>query len=515
MTERRRAGGRRRPAPKKKNNLPLIIGGAGLLIAFVGLAVVLTSGDDQSEDPTPQDSGAQAEAPVTDPAENATDPEPSDPEDDLFSASAAGSGEEKDGDSSKPKRVVGRDPKTIDVSALELHDGALYLDEETQKGIDQLLREVERYSSERWDVTKEMKAQARAFEDAARKAKRDPFLAEANRNLKQLNNSFLKSELHKKRADGSLAPKPFVGYVDRPYAVFVQADGSGDAKEVAKEAVDLMQQLKTGFTDYFGAFLDLEKMKKEKMRAANKAAIKIVFLRTHKEYRTYNRLRSPDKDNPGALAHYEPNAGRLVVPLTYGKSNDAEKAAHEYREVLLHEGTHQLMDYFTGTNHLNNFGSMWSDEGVAEYFAGHHKNEDGSIIFGRLNSRIRSLEFQGALNRRMPLVEMVKFSRYTQRKMRDEQKAGEASALTDAVYANGWALVYFLNNFDNGKYKQRFYQIMKRQMTKGDAGMPVLIDTFGDEYDQFFEEFDKYQDWLGVVRKKATVKDGIIPDPES
>jgi uncharacterized protein DUF1570 len=512
MSERRRGAARRRPAPKK-NNTPLILAGVVGLVAVVALSLVFMGGDDEADqgDQGPKDSGQnQAEAASGSATEKTEDP--SDGGGSIFSAEGSGAQNESAG-ADEPERVVGRKPKTINTENLEFHKGALYLDEETAKAIDDLVREVNRYESERWDVTKEMKELAKKLEDEARDAKRDPFLGEANRNLKQLNNSFRKTELHKERADGSLAPEPFVGYVDAPYAVYVQADGSGDAREVAKEAVDLMQKLKAAFENFFNPFIDLSAMKAEKTKAAGKRAIKIVFLRTHGEYRTYNRLRSPDKDMPNALAHYEPNEGRLVVPLTYGRGSDPEEAAQQYREVLLHEGTHQLMDYYTGTNHLNNFGPMWSDEGLAEYFAGHHMNEDGSIEFGRMNSRIASLEGQAAMRFRVPLIEMVKFSRYTQRKLRQEKKIAESGRLTNAVYANGWALVYFLNNFEGGKYKKAFEFIMKEQMTDGDAGIPVLRKAFGDKFDTFSREFDAYQTWLGVVRSKGTIKDGVIPDP--
>ncbi|MEZ6194448.1 MAG: DUF1570 domain-containing protein [Planctomycetota bacterium] len=524
MVDRRRAssrgsrGGRdggRRAAGKKGNNTAILAGGGVLLVAVIGLVAYLAmSGGDEKKD-----------ADQTTVAENGPKPAPAGmgtaigkpPVDDIFSGSSSAHETESVGGTDTPTPVVGREPKTIserDLQALKDHEGRIYLDEEAAAAIPRLIAEFERYQRERWDATPEMLELAKTLDKQADDRKRDPFFSEADTNLRQLNNRYEKSELHLKRPDGSLVPQPFIGYLQKPYAVFLQATGKEDQLETAKKAVALAVQLKGAFDEYFGEFLDLKALKAKKRASAGKHAIKIVFLQTHDEYRTYNRLNNPEQDIPGALAHYEPDAGRLVVPLTFGESDDPKQAEHEFREVFFHEGTHQLLNYYTGTNHLSAFGAMWSDEGVAEYFAGHHMDDEGVVHFGRLNNRIRALEGGFAKQFRVPLVEMVKFTRYNQRKMREEQKASEANRLTNAVYANGWALVYFMNNFDGQKYRGDFQKIMKLQIEDGDAGLPVIRTVIGDaRIDDFEREFDQYQDWLGKVRKSGLVKDGVIPDP--
>ncbi|MEE9394147.1 MAG: DUF1570 domain-containing protein [Planctomycetota bacterium] len=510
----------RRPAKKSSSNPALIFGGlAGVIALGVAAFFIFGGGDEAQSDDKKLSANAKKE--------QAALREPAGSEESLFSAST-GSGNknaESKNNAATPEnseaqkivkqepkepvreRVVGREPKSIPALAelLEIKN-RLYVSTEIRAKIEATNREALKFRTERWDVTKKMIRAAEALKKQARKDKRDPFLSEADTLFKRLNTRMTKSDLHKKDSSGNLFDEPFIGYIDEPYAIYVQQSQDVDEIAFAKKTVAELKALRTAFVDFFGGFIDLEKKKK-------KHAVKVLLLSNSKEYQSYNRIRNPEQDLTGALAHYQPKDGLLVNPMKFRTSSN-EDAEHKRREVIFHEGTHQLLDYYTGQNHLSSFGAMWSDEGVAEYFAGHFMDDAGTVHFGRMNHRISALEGMFGQSRRLPLRKFLKHTRYMTDKLKKEGKVNESRLLQNAVYAQGWALVYFMNNWHNGYYKKQFQAIMKKQIEDGDAGLVPFNWIFPkDDFDKLEVEFEDYLNHLATARKAGKIsKEGVIAD---
>ncbi len=411
----------------------------------------------------------------------------------------------------KHVRVTGRAPKTIKkMKQVTKHLGHLYISKELEEEIHAFVKDVETYKRERWDADKKLRARKKRLIAKISTAKADRFLSGADADLKSFNDFTRRREVHLRGADDSLLPEPFIGIAHEPYVFMVQAHKDGGEKEIADEVYGWMVQLKAEFQRYFDGTLKLEPKDKD-------SRIKIVLFRKYKDYANYNRIKNPERDISFALAHYEPDKRRLCVPLDFGGRISKGDKKHAFREVMFHEGTHQVMHYFTNKSHLSAYGAMWSDEGVAEYFAG-HAIEDGKIKFGRINNRIESVAMDDKDNKnRITMIELLTWSRAKMERAREKGKAKEyiAQRIHSHVYSQGWAMVYFFNNFKGGIYKDKFMEIMKLQIEDGDVGLTVWRRLFSDaEFDkievQYFDYLDKMTDAYrtpGVIKNHTWIED--------
>lgn len=404
-------------------------------------------------------------------------------------------------------RVTGREPVSLDLKKLDDNKERLYVDVELRQRIDKLEAEVATFRSERWDVDDAMKKELRSIEKELDTVKHHPFLSVADDTLNSFNTFTEKREVHLRDANDNLLPKPFIGITHEPFLFMVQAAKDGGEKEIADKIFGWLEQLREAFLAYFEGTVELKPDERTKL-------ITIVLFREYKDYLAYNRIKDPERDRTFALAHYEPDNKRLCVPLNFGRmgGNSDDDPEHMLREVMFHEATHQLMHFYTKTEHLGLWGSMWSDEGVAEYFGGHGE-QDGKFVFGRINSRIESVAADGNdPKRRISFTQLLTWTRFKHQKMKDEDKEAEADNIHLHVYSQGWGLVYFMNNFQNGKYKKQFMEIMKRQIGKdGDYGLTVFRQVFKDNdaaFDQLEVEFSDYLDAMTKAYRAKEIKVG-------
>ena len=473
----RRGTERARRGRAKKNNQGLILALVGAVVVMGVLAVVLVpgNGDEASGGNEGTDTASKEEST---PGVANVSGEPS-----VFDASAVSAD-----DGGGKKRVVGRDPKTLSMEKLTKHLGSLYLSRQTAEAIKALEEEVKRHWNERYDVTPEMIEEFRRLEADVSSQRHDPFLSLADAELNKYNTVYAKSDIHLRDADDKLFPRPFNGFVRKPYAFFVQASKEGRDEEIVEQVHDQLVQLKDAFVDYFDDFVELKTTKEGKV-------IKVMLFRTLKDYQTYTRIKEPERDPTFSLAHYEPAAQMLCVPLRLGPAGGSDPE-HTRREVMFHEGTHQLLHYYTDQPHLSAYGAMWSDEGVAEYFGGHRAEKDGKYLFGKINSRIQSVaRDQNDPKRRITFIQLLKWTRSDYFRERQENER-EATEIHLHVYSQGWALVAFLNHYENGIYRKDFQSIMKQQIETGDYGLPVFRRVFGDRFETVEKQFNAYLDRL-------------------
>ncbi len=365
---------------------------------------------------------------------------------------------------------------------------------------------MKRYLKESWHVTKEMQAEHRKLIEDISAEEHDPFLSRVDADLNNFNQYVFKNtDLHLRDANDKLLPNPFVGFPRGPYAFFIQASKEGGEEEIMERTLDQLEQLADAFRDYFGSFIELKENKRH-------PALKVMLFRTMKSYQDYNRIKEPERDRNFALAHYEPDKRRLCGPLDLGKMGAGSDPEHTIREVMFHEGVHQIMHYYTNESHLGNWGDMWSDEGLAEYFGGHSVDEEGEYSFDKINSRIASVAADDKnRKKRISMVELLSWMRSDYAREREENDR-EATRIHLHVYSQGWMLVHFLNHAHGGKYKGRFQKIMKRRIETGDSGLPVFRQIFDEDFEQLEEEYHAYLDFMTDQYRSKKVKNGLFVD---
>ena len=479
--------------PKGKRS-PFLFVGIGGALAIAVVAFAMTRGEEKQADPAETTIAEAAKPKISEASDN-----------DIFSvggSSAAKTDEAKKGE----QRVVGREPTTVKIEELTQHLGKLYTLPETAAAIQKLKTEVEDAKNRRVDLTSEQRAQFDRLVASTDKERLDPFLSEAESELWKYNNLFEKREIHQRDKSGELYPAPFVAFAHKPFVIFVQRSSSGREKEIADEVVDQLRQLKEEFITTFGKFLKLDEKKNSKL-------IKVMLLRSMADYNAYNRIKDPKRDKNLAVAHYEPGSRLLVVPLEAGEMFSNVDPEYGRKAVMFHEGTHQLVHCYSDQDHLSAYGSMWSDEGVAEYFAGFSVGADGKYIFRKLNmARLPAVVALGHDHkRRLPLTTLASWTRAREAEEESKENFSRSDFVTLQVYALGWAFVEFLNSYDAGKYEEKFEQIMKLQFNSGDTGLPILNKVFpNEELEKVEQEFNKWVDDLVTAARENRIYDGRI-----
>ncbi len=339
-------------------------------------------------------------------------------------------------------------------------------------------------------------AEARAFDRAVDERDSDPWYQNALRVAERFE-AELGDKLRRDDVDRAFEP-----VIVRPYLVLVQKDKSGKELDHGYEAALNLRSLHEAWVDRFGGKIEMRPFTNP---------IPVLLLYSHDDYVVYQRR--GDTLIPTVImsaGHFEPWNGRLVV---YRSSPD------ELRNTLFHEGTHQLV-YYNNVSKLEHQAeqSMWFDEGIAEYFGG-NGTKDGSYNEalglwkyepGRINtSRLDFLGSTRARNEFMPIAELVKISRALWNRDQQDPTRGRWSQLT---YAEGWALIYFLNHYDNGRYAADFVAYMKEEL-KGNSGIDGFTSVFGKHgLEKLDGEFGAFVDMIVQKHKDGKIVNGrIIP----
>jgi hypothetical protein len=280
----------------------------------------------------------------------------------------------------------------------------------------------------------------------------------------------------------------FDAVIFRPYVIMVQKDPQRRSVDRGYEIVQLFRMLEDTWRRRYGKEIEF---------SGSMAAPPIILLRSQADYAKY--ITRHEVIPIVSAGHYEPGERRMVI---YHSTPDDE------RNVVFHEGTHVLMDHKNtakdGLTQSNQ--SMWFNEGIAEYFGGHGPTGEkdpvtGSIIYepGRVNdTRIGSIAFARAMKKLIKFDELIKITRA-------EWNAKNKDRLwAEMTYAQGWALVYYLNHGEGGKYQKDFIEYMKLELT-GKSGMDTFKEVFGkyglDKIEKGYTDFLDY-----IIKKKGDKK---------
>lgn len=137
------------------------------------------------------------------------------------------------------------------------------------------------------------------------------------------------------------------------------------------------------------------------------------------------------------------------------------------RRIFFHEATHMFVN-LTAKNKAFRF-PMWLNEGMAEYFGGSRFDyEEGAYTFGHvLNDRLEVIQRAIKRGRHTPLETFIG----------SEGRAG--------AYDQGWSLVLFLVQRDDGKYAGRFGKFLSLMR---DSRLAMRLNERGPEYLDYFKK---------------------------
>lgn len=229
-----------------------------------------------------------------------------------------------------------------------------------------------------------------------------------------------------------------------------------------------------------------------------------------------------DQDNhevgAGVLGYFSPQTRWVVLY----EREDAEEGGLSNDNTAAHESTHQIQWLFSKNpkNRLENFidswAASWFTEGWAEYVGSCRENpETKAIDFGWYSigraDLLRFMKKQG-----VPLIPIhflvatgnyEDFNRWVSSFWLGEARERCANESAErfvnpgtyfgALYAQGWFLCYFLNEFENGKYRDRFNDLVLTAL-RGRHKPPKYRKNPADESERWATPFDAYCEIFGL-----------------
>ncbi|MAB90126.1 MAG: hypothetical protein CMJ90_11785 [Planctomycetes bacterium] len=290
-----------------------------------------------------------------------------------------------------------------------------------------------------------------------------------------------------------------------PYVLFVEKDDQWDTHLVAQQVLGPLTSLNDIFLDRYAEKWGLDQ--------DQTAPIPVIYFRDAQAYQQY-LFASQGVMNPGILAHFEPENGRLCI------HDDTDKT------TVMHEGVHQLFWYHSKVKSDFNDQSFWFQEGAAEWFSGSRRwleDDKWKYELGLLQKkRISGVRFLIGRGDIYALEDLVGYTY-------GDRNGGKVNQ--GLVYAQGWMLIYFLNYFDvdaNGVVKvdrkdrpvvgryRNVWEKMLGYVLAGKDGKPhtgeaAFLDAAGvssvDELSEMADLFDRYQRWLSEKIKFNQYKD--------
>ncbi|HYC78054.1 MAG TPA: DUF1570 domain-containing protein, partial [Planctomycetota bacterium] len=323
-------------------------------------------------------------------------------------------------------------------------------------------------------------------------------------------------KLKRKNTEGAT----FQVYGFSPYALYVLKDAAGGEDRIAEQWIEQLDQVKDTFFLRFGKRLGLDEMTD---------LTPVLVLRSITDYMKY---KGDEGKGDRAIAHFEPWSGRLV---TWAGAMAKEGAGEEtvdpasglqvkhIRGVVFHEATHQLVHFITRESGrtVASGQSMWFSEGIAEYFGGHSRHWDAEegrwrYVPGRINE-FRLPQVVDQRKQFMPLSEFIEYLRSdfvsdgatSKRDNVPLQKRLKAQVRQGLAYAQGWALVYFLNEWDGGKYRAKFDDYIKAERV-GQSGLSAFRRVFGNDFTALEKEFFAACDEIVAAARENRIENGVL-----
>jgi hypothetical protein len=158
------------------------------------------------------------------------------------------------------------------------------------------------------------------------------------------------------------------------------------------------------------------------------------------------------------------------IPGVYEYSNRRIVMVHDRSqaplEVLMHEGTHQLVHHFTRQRcgEVRKATYWWFQEGLGTYFEGARRDGSGELVVGRHHhTRVRVVQDALRDNRQsfLPLSKLMGMTiddvwREWYRKAEGEKEQEHRTRVMQLAYGEACTLVLFLRHGADGRYRRVF-----------------------------------------------------------
>ena len=272
----------------------------------------------------------------------------------------------------------------------------------------------------------------------------------------------------------------------KPYLIALERSDRFIAKELVEEYARRMETIHLAFRREMGDALALPPV--------NDTLLKVVILNSRESFDRYCEKRDKKRMAPAIKGLYEYRERRI---LTY------YDLSAPY-EVLLHEGTHQLVHYYTlrETDGRKTATSYWFQEGLGTYFEGFRRRIDGEIVLdpGSNSQRLPTLKqilLQQDRRDFVPLTMLVgmtvdEFWDWFERGMLSEP--AEVTRKAQLYYAESWAFAHFLRQA-GGNHRKVFDAYFRREIagTASKAVFEELVRSeLGLDLPQLEDQFVKY-----------------------
>ena len=232
----------------------------------------------------------------------------------------------------------------------------------------------------------------------------------------------------------------------RPFLVAVERSERYPVDRVVQEYAERLIGLYHFFRDDFAPTLALPEVDE---------VLPVIILGSRSSYDAYTRrVNDGEEHSPQIKGVYEFSRKRIVL---------YHNPIAPY-EVILHEGVHQLVHFYT--RHFSEVGSVsttqWFQEGLGTYFEGFRRTRDGRVLIdpGVNHGRLRAVKsgLVGPDPVYTPLAALTGMTIDGFWKWFREQRAVDeilATRKAQTFYGESWALVYFLRN-GGEKYRHVF-----------------------------------------------------------
>jgi len=272
----------------------------------------------------------------------------------------------------------------------------------------------------------------------------------------------------------------------KPYLIALERSDRFIAKELVEEYGRRMETIHLAFRREMGDALALPPV--------NDTLLKVVILNSRESFDRYCEKRDKRRMAPAIKGLYEYRERRI---LTY------YDLSAPY-EVLLHEGTHQLVHYYTlrETEGRKIPTSYWFQEGLGTYFEGFRRGMDGEIVLdpGSNSQRLPTLKqilLQQDRREFIPLTMLVgmtvdEFWDWFERGMMNEP--ADVTRKAQLYYAESWAFAHFLRQA-GGNHRKVFDAYFRREIagTGSKAVFEELVRSeLGLDLPQLEDQFVKY-----------------------
>ena len=272
----------------------------------------------------------------------------------------------------------------------------------------------------------------------------------------------------------------------KPYLIALERSDRFIAKELVEEYARRMETIHLAFRREMADALGLPPV--------NDALLKVVILNSRESFDRYCEKRDKKRMAPAIKGLYEYRERRILTYYDLGAPY----------EVLLHEGTHQLVHYYTlrETEGRKIPSSYWFQEGLGTYFEGFRRRIDGEIVLdpGSNSQRLPTLKqilLQQDRRDFIPLTMLVgmtvdEFWDWFERGMLTEP--AEVTRKAQLYYAESWAFAHFLRQA-GGNHRKVFDAYFRREIsgTGSKAVFEELVRTeLGVDLPQLEDQFVKY-----------------------